>query len=157
MEGGASVSSNLNKNCHLYADKITLLRDGKLNIEDKVSVLEHIGSCEECALTFSNSFTKNSLVEVPAGFQQTTINKLKSIPKLEPHNHKNRFLTGYTLRVGLAMCASLILVFSGAFNLAANLKRETIPTPNLSFMNTVTQDFKSFTDKIINMEVIKND
>ena len=151
------MSLFFNTNGHLTSEAIVLLKQNKLMTKDKISALEHIGNCEECAFMLSSSFCKIDLVKEPIEFEKTTMNKLNNIKLQKQPSRNNRQFWGYTFRVGLAMCATLILVFTGIFDLTAGLKSNNIPTPDLTFMDTFTQDIKTFSDKIINLEVMKND
>jgi hypothetical protein len=125
--------------------------------KDKISMLEHVSVCESCAETMYDLFAESGLINVPSDLKANILTKLHGVRESGLTCRKSSIFAGYSFRVGIAMCISLLLIFSGWFNLSAYLKKEFIPVPDFSFMNTVTQDFRSFSDRIINMEVVKND
>ena len=64
----------------------------------------------------------------------------------------------YAARVSLAMCITLMLMFSGTFGFMTNaLEAKASQTLDLSKVNTFTENIRNVSDKIVNMEVNNND
>ena len=73
-------------------------------------------------------------------------------------NRRKREFYLYAARVSLAMCITLMLMFSGTFGFMANaLEAKASQTLDLSKVNTFTENIRNVSDKIVNMEVNNND
>ena len=152
MEGGDFVSNKLfDKNGHLTDITIEALKNGLLEDNKLILVSDHICNCENCASTFADSFNDNELAEAPLGFEEEIQGKIKN-----KKNSDLQFLF-YSLRVSIAACIALVFVFSNTLNFAANTKVTQIESPNLSVVNSINADISKFSQKIIDMEVFKNE
>lgn len=153
MEGGVYVSHILFKeNGHLTERSINGLKEGYLNDNELILISEHICNCEFCAVQLGDSFNNNELTDVPSGFEQEIMFKIKNIKQ-----SKTQFMF-YSLRVAMAASIALIFVFSNGLNFVANTNMKTLNVNpiNLSTINTINNNLNNFSQKIINMEVFNN-
>jgi len=152
MEGGVYVNSTLfNKNGHLTEETLKSLKVGTLKDEELISVVEHIGDCEKCAGRFAESFNDDELAEAPLGFQEKVQIKIKG-------KKENNIQFGfYCAKVAIAAGIALMMVFSNGLNYLANEKTDYVKPIDLSFVNSISTNLNSFSEKIINLEVFYND
>jgi len=156
MEGGVSVISKLyNENEHLSKDSLTELKNGSLDDNKLMLVLDHIGACKSCADKFSNMFNENELADtsVPLGFVEEVQNKIKN------KKQSNTQFIYYSFRVAFAACFALTIIFSSAFYSITNVGNAgiNIKPINLSIVNSINGDLKDFSQSIIKMEVFQNE
>jgi hypothetical protein len=72
-------------------------------------------------------------------------------------NRKREFYY-YAARVSLAMCMTLMLLFSGTFNFMVNtVEAKATQTIDFSKVNAFTENIRNISDKIVDMEVYNND
>lgn len=138
---------------HLTVISIRKLKDGCLSDEELVSISEHIENCEECAEFLAESFDNGELYQAPFGFQEEVESRIGGKIKSNP-----QFLL-YSFRVSIAVCLSLMLVFSNVLNFMANdtIKTLQINAPSFKMVNSINMELGNFTDKIINAEVFNNE
>jgi len=138
---------------HLTVISIQKFKDGCLSDEELASIAEHMENCEECAELIAESFDDSELLEVPSGFQEEVKRKVAGKVK----NNTQFFL--YSFRVSIAVCFSLMLVFSNVLNFMANnrIKTMQINAPSFKMVNSINMELGNFTDKIINTEVFNNE
>nr|PZM89916.1 MAG: hypothetical protein DIU81_01635 [[Clostridium] cellulosi] len=89
-------------------------------------------------------------MEVPHDFETELQDKIKQI-----ETDKKRGFTLYVLRVAIAACAAIAITFSGTLNQLSGKPKigSKIKAPDLSFVNTINQQLKDFSQNILNMEV----
>jgi hypothetical protein len=154
MEGGVYVRSILfNEDNHLTEMSLKAFKEGHLDDKSLILLSEHIACCEECADALADSFNDNELAKAPLGFQEEIQNKIKN-------KKQNSFQFGfYSLKVAVAACIALIIVFSSQLNYLANTKLVTsyIKAPDLSIVNSINTNLYNLSEKIINMEVFNNE
>lgn len=154
MEGGVYVNNLLfDKNGHLNKISLLKLKESSLEDEELSLAIEHICNCEKCADVFANSYNDNELAEAPLGFHNEIQERIK---KKRESDIKFFF---YSLRVTVAACIALVIVFSNTLSFAANkaIKPGDINPPNLSVVSTINARLNNFSTKIINMEVFNNE
>lgn len=154
MEGGVCVRIGLiNEDGHLTEMSFNALKNGSLDDESLILVSEHISDCEKCASVLADSFNDNELAKIPLGFEEEIKEKIKT------KNQSNFQFGFYSLKVAIAACVALIIVFSNELNFVANTKIGTscIKTPDLSIVNSINTNLNNFSQKIINMEVYNNE
>jgi hypothetical protein len=124
-----------------------------LSNSELLSATSHIADCLSCAKDFADSFASCELKKVPHGFAKEIESKLPC------KTRKNKQLLFYSFRVGFAVCASLLLIFSGSLSFYANADNyaEIIKPPKLSFIQSVNTGLKDFSQKILVMEVLPNE
>lgn len=134
---------------HIDKKDLILLKENRINNIKKISILEHIENCDTCSLELSNIYKEKDLLKTPVGFEQGIFHKIDSAKVKKSQKEKNLEFWGYTFRVGLAMCASLIIVFANPLNVFNGLKNSNIPTFNLAYVDNITSNIRSFSNKII--------
>jgi hypothetical protein len=145
MEGGAAVNNILDQNGHLTPEALIKLQNGSLDCVGMLAADEHVGDCLECAGRLALCFENGTLEKAPSGFTQSVKSRLAAGKK------SNIQLLYYTLRVSAAVCAALIIVFSGALNSIAgadNLSK-TIAAPSFGFVNQLNLSLKDFSQRIV--------
>jgi hypothetical protein len=145
MEGGATMNNIFDQDGHLKPEALLKLQNGSIDGEGMLMVAEHVGDCLECAGRLALCFEKGTLEKAPSGFTQSVKNRL-------PVGKKSNIQLGYyVLRVSVAVCAALIIVFSGALNSisgADNLSK-TITAPSFGFVNQFNLSLRDFSQKIV--------
>lgn len=132
-------------NEHLSDETLKALQQNRLSIDEKLDVLSHISTCEDCAARFSARFQE--LIPPPPDLEQGILNKIHQTQKSSP----SLFL--YSLRVTIAACIAITLLFSGMFT-KWNFE---IRPPDGQKLNQLSGEMRNFTNKIINWEVYKYD
>jgi hypothetical protein len=154
MEGGMYVISTLFKeNGHLTKKSLNGLKESSLSTDELILISEHISHCEDCAGALADCFMENELLDVPSGFEQEILCKIKS------RKEKKTQFVFYSLRVAMAASIALIFVFSNQLNFIANKKTNTLNVNpiSLSTVNTINDSLNDFSQKLINMEVFYNE
>ena len=154
MEGGVCMISKLyNQDEHLSKDNLIELKDGSLDDNKLMIMLDYISVCESCADAFSNIFSENELACAPMGFAEEVQRKIKN------KKQSNIQFINYSIRVAFAACFALIIVFSSTFYSITNVKNVdiTIKPINLSVVNSINGNLKNFSQSIIKMEVFHNE
>lgn len=138
-----------------HASQLALLalKTGTISETELMLLVEHIAECESCASVYADSFIVDELTKVPSGFAEEIDSKLCS------KKEKNKQLAAYSFKVAIAVCATLVIIFSGVLNYATKINGDAVnlKSPDLTFVNTVNTELQDFSQKILNMEVIKNE
>ncbi|MCL2107482.1 MAG: hypothetical protein FWH26_10565 [Oscillospiraceae bacterium] len=126
---------------HLDELQLRALLAGSLRIEARCALLEHLSGCADCADTLLALSEKLPLAEPPAGFEARVWERLPAARPEGRRQGSSESLRIYSLKVCVALAATLILLFSGA------LKRlcDFVPEQSQSFsqgIDYVTQLFK---------------
>lgn len=154
MEGGVYVINTLFKeNGHLTKKSLKGIKEGTFSDNELVLLLEHICQCEECVVALADSYNNNELMQVPCGFEQETLIKIKN------KKVKNTQFIFYSLRVAIAASIALIFVFSNPLNFVASTKVKTLGINPISFsyINTINSNLNKTSQNIINMEVFNDE
>lgn len=137
---------------HLKIATLNLIKEQKLNSLDLDEALNHICTCDICAMMLSDSFEENDLADAPSGFQEETIGRFKK------KKDKNREFLFYSFRVAVAACISLIIVFTSSSNLIkSNMGMFQVKSPNAKIVNSINTKLSDFSQKIVNTEVFYNE
>ena len=148
-------------NCydHLSDYALTMLKAGRLPIQSRIEVLEHIGCCEECAEKITQSFDESQLIAVPSDFSQSIYSHINTS---ETNRQRNSFAL-YCVRLAAAVCITLTCIYSGVFSMTITFIQQEIPiksfsikAPDLSFTDRISQSISSFTNNIMNLEGYNN-
>ena len=143
-----------NSRRHLSPFALAALKAGSLPENELILVTTHIAQCLDCANAFADSFADNELKEVPIGFMEEIENRLAA-----DKTHKGKNLFFYSLRVGLAVCASLTILLFGtlSFHGKADAYAHIIKPPDLRFTQSINTQLRDFSQKLLNMEVFLNE
>lgn len=144
---------------HLTPDKITALKEGSLSKAETISALEHIGECEQCADIFAESYNNTELLNLSSNFKDSVFSaidkeKNNSVIKKEKNRNRKREFCFYSVKVSIAACITLALLFSGTFNHGMNMSRTV--QADLSGVNVITENLRGFSDRLIDFETTKN-
>jgi hypothetical protein len=153
MEGGIYLSNLFDESGHISYSSLKKLKNNSLTDDELIKVSEHIADCEKCSGYLAESFNEDELVDAPYGFQEEVKRKInkKSI-------NRSQFFF-YSMRVAVAACLSLIILFSSTLKFMADTTAviENISAPNFKVVNSINRDLSNFTNKIVNMEVCNNE
>jgi len=127
---------------HLTTDRMKALKEGMLAKDDTISALEHLGECEQCADAFAKSYSDQELLELSPEFKIAVFSAIEK---------EKRELFRYGFKVSVAACITLFLLFSGTFNYSMNFSKNMYS--DLSGVNTITENLRGFSDKLIDFEV----
>jgi hypothetical protein len=117
-----------------------------------LQALKHIGECGHCSAIYADSFDADALAEVPDGFAEEVVSKATAAKE-----NKRQYIL-YSIRVAVAACASLAIVFSGVLNSISNADyTANIRPPNLAIVNSINADLQDVSQKILNMEAYVNE
>jgi hypothetical protein len=146
-------TANLNIANHLSDTDLTALKEGRLNEREALALSSHISCCSLCAGRLVSCFSEDELLKVPAGFNESTLALLK------PEKENKMQLLFYSIKVAAAVCATLVLIFSGALNFIEKLneKIQDYGTKGQHVADVVNEGFKNFTDKILELEDFANE
>lgn len=142
MNNPASVSR------HMSPEDLKSLRKGTLYEAERLSLLEHMSDCSLCAARYAGCFEADELLEVPSGFRENLLSRLK------PERDDKRQMLFYSIRVAIAACATLIFIFSGALNFVASLGTmlKGYEVRGQYVAETVNIGFQDFSKRILNLE-----
>jgi hypothetical protein len=142
---------------HLSENDLALLKSGALSAEDRCKALSHTAICGMCALRLAEMYEEDedALIGPPASFLEDTLGRL-GIETDAGVSKKQYYL--YCLRVGLAVCASIMLVFSGTFDRIPEGFRSLPPaSQGQAYTQRLADGMRAFTDNLIHLEVFKNE
>lgn len=147
------MSGLVDKSGHLSEYALAALKEGTLNKAEILAASEHMSGCRLCAGKFAGSFGENELLEVPSGFKDDIAARLR------PAKEEKRQFLFYSLRVAIAACAALIIVFSGTLSFIADMdsKIKGSQTGGLYLADTLNAGFQNFSQKILDLEVLVNE
>lgn len=154
MEGGIIVNNLFDKKGHLTQLALMSLKAGSLTKNELILVTSHIADCLSCAGHFADSFADSELKQVPRCFTEKLENRI-----FTPFAENSKKLRAYSLRVGLAVCASLTIVFISSLVSYANFTNYAakVKPPELSIVYSINSELKDFSQKILNMEVFSDE
>lgn len=146
---------------HLTEYALESIKKGTLAQSDLVKASSHMAECLSCADAFAGSFADWELEEVPSGFADDVMNRLSYNPERNKAEEKKRFLF-YSFRVAFAVCASLVIIFSGSLDFYANAVSYTERTRPagekiVNYINDINTELKDFSQKILDLEVLLNE
>jgi hypothetical protein len=115
--------------------KLQELKNGNLTPEQKLELLDHLQHCEACMSAFLNGI--NDLPQPPAGFAEQVSQTIR--------RDKKREFRFYCIRVCAAMCASVLLMFTGTFQ----FQTDGVPFGEMKYLEGM-QHINKVTEKIVN-------
>lgn len=146
------MSSIFDEKGHLTFEAIHALKTGTLSEIELLQALKHIGECKLCGVRYADSFGKNELEEIPSGFAEEVLSRISTVK-----DSRKQYIL-YSLRVTVAVCASLAIIFSGALNFMTKMDYTAIvKSPDLRFVNAINTSLRDVSQKILDMEVNVND
>jgi len=162
---------------HLTPSVLAALCCGSLCDEAAIAALTHIGACAVCADDYASVLEQGILCDPPAGFTEMVQVKLETeelltsaeeakpaeqIPIARSTGEKSikktqssLSFTAYAFRVALAAGIALVVTFSG-FAMSGNKSATTAKAPDFSFVNSVSNRLKAFSQSVLNMEGFHN-
>jgi len=89
---------------------------------DNVETLEHIASCDICAASYAEMIETNSMIKAPHYMKANILHKSSDFEKQELKKligfyqySKQLQLFHYSMKVGVAMCGALTMLFLSSF------------------------------------------
>lgn len=100
----------------LNQDQIERFKAGRLDQDELKIFMLHVAECEACSALLAESYETAELVSPPSGIEEEILRKLNRNPRKE--------FWQYSIRVSVAVCASLFILFTGMFqNFNSNLDK----------------------------------
>lgn len=112
--------------------------------DELIAFAEHIEACPACAAMLAE-VEEDTNLHVPAGFAPEVRRRVAGGDKKEFYR--------YSVRVCAAVCAALMLIFTGSFNFE---EVREIQAPKLEFLDKMTQSISEFSNTLIKWEGINN-
>lgn len=159
MEAGTDRNTKLYiKNRHLTEENIRHMLQNRFPAEETAEMQHHLAQCTYCADLFAKVMEQGYLVTPPPDMKEHILRKSKNIRKRKEYSKKMQLLF-YSLRVGIAMCFTLILLFATDRKMpeAQQKTMEEKPGFQLEVLNHINRSINEVTTKIITMEGIEND
>lgn len=153
MEKGVNDMATEEKQLNLFASNHISDED----IVEDVETLEHIASCDICAASYMEMIETNSLIKAPHYMKANILQKSKKLIKKEQHS-KQVQLFHYSMKVGLAMCGALAMIFLSSFGSISSTKsnQEKINLEQLekgysvsALINNMTYDLREFSNSMV--------
>lgn len=146
------MKSLLDNRGHLTPEAFSALSCGTLDANCLDKAAAHIAECHECADKFSVALESGGLSEAPRGFAGHVIERIRAL-----RGESKIQLVFFSLRVAAAVCAALVIVFTGAFNFLA----EPMPAPRVStsdshISDAISSGLKGISNWASNLEGIYN-
>lgn len=139
---------------HINKDILQDLNQDRLENDTYFKVLEHITQCEQCASLYADSLIPD-LLPTPPNFKEEVMCKTQTANK-KNQSGKIQLIT-YSLKVGVAMAAAILLVFSTTALTPTQLSHIGSPKINFGITAGINSSLRNFSDKLIQMEVINYD
>ncbi len=149
---------------HLSDETILLLKSGKLSYDDNLRALEHLGQCPVCSDFLAQCFEEQELLAVDPDFSDRIMREAVRAGKeaAAPRPEKPmRVFYSYALRVAAAVCLTLLMLSAGPFQMAVDAIESNDSTIvgeiSIAKVDAFTESVWTITDKIVKLEVYKND
>lgn len=146
------------KNRHVTEEGIRNMLYNRLSTEETEQMHNHLAQCTYCAEIFAKIMEQGYLMAPPPDMKEHILRKSKTIRQRREYSKKMQLLF-YSLRVGAAMCFSLLLLFATDYKPSeANIKSSKEKAGlQLEILDNINHNINEFTTKIITMEGNKND
>lgn len=139
---------------HPVKSQLNMLKAGALPAAETDALLAHIANCDECALAYADSF-EEGFVLPPASLTEDILARIAlEMPRIIPDPRREYIL--YCLRVGAAVCASLILVFSGVFKGLPTRAAQPQPNNIYQYTEQLGTGLSEFFEQFNQLEVVNN-
>lgn len=162
----------MNDKQHICEDEFDLFLQDRMDQNQTIAFLEHIGACNFCADQLEVHMA-SEMLPAPRNFKDDLLTATKrpeiQLARRAQETSKKMQLLFYSLKVGTAAAGALLLLFlTMNFSGMQALPKEqpTIKWNNNNFsltdtlrdnMYKMSDNMLDFSNNIINMEVIKND
>lgn len=140
---------------HLDDELLQKFHNHALEEDTYLSILEHISSCEECSVIYSNSFTQEDNIICSPHYLKSSIMERILQDKKKAHRIQTfkksidyQWFT-YSLKVGFAMCAALLILFSGVLSKGENLQAREIPIFKMETIDEFNNKLYKFSSKLM--------
>lgn len=131
-------------NDHVTQDDVARFLAMDMEPDELLVFAAHIEACPACAAMLAEA-EEGTQLHVPAGFAPEVRRRVAGSDKKEFYR--------YTMRVCAAVCAALMLIFTGSFSFE---KVQQIQAPKLEFLDKMTQSISDFSNTLIKWEGIQN-
>ena len=138
---------------HVSVEAVCRLKEGTLNDDELMKVLDHITECSECAGILSESYDETELADVPEGFEESIELKIDKKANRKVNTKLNYRL--YCMKVIAVASIAIKMLFSGELNYIAKTGILNITAPDYGKAVTICSHLNSFAERIINLEVFK--
>ena len=159
MESGTVKNTKFYmKNRHLTEENIRHMLQNRFSAEETTEMQNHLAQCTYCADLIAKVMEEGYLVAPPPDMKEHILRKSKNIRKRKEYSKKMQLLF-YSLRVGIAMCFTLILLFATDRKMP-EAQQKTMQEKagfQLEVLNHINRSINEVTTKIITMEGIEND
>ena len=139
---------------HLTQNAFEDLDQNNVTQEERIKILEHIGTCTHCADAYANYEEHKGLIQIPHYLKENIVKRTKDIDTqivvYTKQSSKNLQLLFYSLRVSLAVIGALILTFSGSFQNDETIMADSLPQINYDIFHNISTDLKTFSDRLTN-------
>lgn len=147
----------IDKKEHLPKELLYHFIHGKLDDNDYLEVLEHIASCDYCTVMYADSIEEKDIIPPPHYLKTKIMAQIHKENTVVTFIHKKNSsikqqLFLYSLKVGLAACVTLFLIFSGMFQKDYTIEAKKTPDFQRNTIDDVNDSLYDFSNKIINME-----
>lgn len=163
---------NIEKNCntkeqmtnhygikaHITEEQIRNMLRRQLPSGETEQIQKHLAQCTYCADLFAKVMEQGCLVSPPPDMKAHILKKSQNVRRRKEYSKKMQ-LFFYSLRVGVAMCFVLILLFATEnkqFGIKSEIPKEKAGS-QLELLNNINQNINEVTTKMITMEGKKND
>lgn len=137
---------------HISEKTFEALIKHQLSKEETVSVLEHISSCTYCAEVYAKIIENDYSLTPSPDFKEIIMKKSKRF-RLPKKYSQRAELWFYSLRVGIAMSFTLLIIYSNMFQVFSQAGKKNDFIFDHSFFTTINNNINNFTTKLINLEV----
>lgn len=148
-------------NRHIDGETLTRLKNGGLPMKEKLEVMAHVAACSRCATSFAETYDDQELLPLPPGFIEEMALKcspstlLPLRPGAKKKDKKKEFFA-YSLRVSVAACMALVLLFSGSFSQGSGWVMEQNRLKDDIFQtNKMTEQLRDFSDRMLRFDFSK--
>jgi hypothetical protein len=141
------MSGLFDKGGHLSPETLRKLQNGWLDEDGLLNAAGHIGGCPKCAGALATFLEDGGTAMAPSGFTQEVRGRLAA------RKEAGYSLVFYSLRVAAAVCAALVIVFSGTLSAIAGSTTlsKAVPAPNLGFVNRLTLNLRDFSQDVVTL------
>lgn len=139
---------------HLTIELLDAFNNNTLDNETYLSVLDHISSCDNCSILYSNTITKKDIITAPHYLKSNIMEHIQRSNEIVNIVEKqktsiNRQLFFYSIKVGLAMCGALIFLYSGLLSKEYSSEAKELPMIKMDTVDNINNKLYEFSNKLI--------
>lgn len=140
-----------NKQNHLTKEAMKAFYLNKLSELELLRFAEHISECQECSDNLGNVTCDEEIYLSHSFSEQLTENVEKKLQKNITYKKKTHFYS-YCIKVTVAVCASLAILYSGLFDnrISINMKSVYLRPVKIDFIENVNLKINDLSKKIYN-------